>query len=95
MKVIKIKHVSGPAQAIISMWHRYTTKIDDVIDVNEIECETLLSKTFNDMPVFELVKQSKEATPKPESGQEEKALEPEPEQMQEKQPQEEIESVEG
>lgn len=56
MKTMKIKHVNGPAQAIISIWSRYTTKIGDIITVNDQEAETLLSKEFNGNPVFEVIK---------------------------------------
>lgn len=82
MKTMKIKHVNGPAQAIISLWNRFTAKPGDIIEVNEIEYETLISKTFNNNPVFELVKEVIGVTPiqKP---------------VQQVQMQQEIESVEG
>jgi len=63
MKTTKIKHVNGPALAIVTLWHRFTTKQDDIIEVNEIELETLLTKEFNDIPVFELVKEVIGVTP--------------------------------
>jgi hypothetical protein len=63
MKTIKIKHVNGPALAIITLWHRFATKQGDVIEVNEMEWETLATKEFNDIPVFELVKETIGVTP--------------------------------